>query len=412
MAENKNLIQMQKSFVLPRLGKLQALEAWPNATVPSFAQVNELIPELCKVPYDYLYRDSGRAMAECSLLVWEYTGLSLLGANLDCYNFEAESTGAKLNFYTNHIPDVDRNDFLIKDESDLEKIKFGGLNSGRIPYLIEYSKAYTELCGVEQFPSFCAPWSLACNLYGYENLIMATMEDPEFVHEMMRRIAEDLSGPMLKALNEVIPGLNTFATVDAWSSPPMVTMDIIDEFSVPYLKKILQVAGIDVPISDGGVWGISKLEGKDRERFVQFLVDNGTLTTFDPDVEILTPEYLRKLADENQTAMWLGMSTSLLESGTVDQIVARVKHYVLAGKNGITPLTFFFNNIAPHTPVENIKAAVAAVEIYGAPGADENTPFVMPEVESFEEFLKRKIANNSEGYSFEWLKKSKYSYLI
>ena len=34
------------------------------------------------------------------------------------------------------------------------------------------------------------------------------------------------------------------------------------------------------------------------------------------------------------------------------------------------------------------------------------------EVESFEDFLHAKIANNEEGYSFAWLEKSEYSYLL
>ena len=36
----------------------------------------------------------------------------------------------------------------------------------------------------------------------------------------------------------------------------------------------------------------------------------------------------------------------------------------------------------------------------------------MPEFLSFEEFLKYKLKNNPEEYTFEWLKKSAYSYLL
>ncbi|MDO4556773.1 MAG: hypothetical protein Q4B70_16795, partial [Lachnospiraceae bacterium] len=65
-------------------------------------------------------------------------------------------------------------------------------------------------------------------------------------------------------------------------------------------------------------------------------------------------------------------------------------------------------NFAPETPIENIKAAVEAIHTYGRFDATGKEPFLMPEVESFEEFLKKKQANNTEGYTFEWLEHSAY----
>ena len=67
----------------------------------------------------------------------------------------------------------------------------------------------------------------------------------------------------------------------------------------------------------------------------------------------------------------------------------------------------FLSNVAPATPAVNVKTAVEATHVYGAPGATEDTPFEpLGEVESFEDFLRAKKANNEEGYSFAWLEKS------
>jgi hypothetical protein len=96
---------------------------------------------------------------------------------------------------------------------------------------------------------------------------------------------------------------------------------------------------------------------------------------------------------------------------STDEVIAKVRHYVLAGKAGPSPLIFFFNNIAPGVPIENVWAAINTVEIYGAPGADENTPYKQPEFLPFEDSLRQKMANNDEGYSFDWLKLSGYSHL-
>lgn len=106
-----------------------------------------------------------------------------------------------------------------------------------------------------------------------------------------------------------------------------------------------------------------------------------------------------------------GVDAKLLQFGTVQEVIDTVKHYVLAGKNGPTPC-IFFNNIAPNVPMENVWAAIHTLEIYGAPGADENTPYTEPDFLPFEDFLKNKMQNNTEGYTFDWLKKSGYKDLL
>lgn len=402
------------AFIPPRLMKLGGIANWPNADVPLGAQVNEYIPALCKVPFDYLFRDDPVAMAECTLLVWEYIGIDLLVLNTDCYNFEAETMGAKLAFYEDHIPDVDRSDLFIKGEEDLDKIKFTGFEGSRIPYLVEYCKAYKERSGLDVVPSFSGPWSIAANLYGLENLIADSVVDPDFVHELMRRLVQDFEIPFHKALAEVIPGMQGTTLADAIASPPLVTKEIFEEFVVPYANDVLNSYEANGILKYNGVWGIAEYKGEERDDFVRSLIAaEGTLGVFDPDVALVGTEYYRKIADEQLAPLMFGFSTNLLQDGTPEEVADAVKRYVLGGKAGITPFLMFLSNIAPATPIVNIRTAVEATHVYGAPDATEDTPFTpVGEVETFEEFLRAKMANNEEGYTFAWLEKSEYRYLL
>lgn len=402
------------AFIPPRLMKLGAIANWPNADVPLGAQVNEYIPELCKVPYDLLFRDDPVAMAECTLLTWEYTGIDLLVLNTDCYNFEVEALGGKLSFYEDHIPDIDRSDLFIKGEADLDKIKFEGFEKSRIPYLVEYCKAYKELSGLDTVPSFSGPWSIAANLYGIENLIVDAVSDPEFVHELMGRLVRDFLIPFHKALAELIPGMQGTTLADAIGSPPLVSKDLFAEFVAPYAEELLDSYQANGILKYNGVWGIAEYEGEERDDFVRQLIKTeGTLGVFDPDVMLIGPDYYRKIADEQLAPLMFGLSTNILQDGTPEEVAESVKSYVLGGKAGITPFLMFLSNFAPKTPAINIRTAVKATHVYGAPGATADTPFEpVGEVESFEEFLRSKIANNEEGYSFAWLEKSGYSYLL
>ncbi len=403
----------KNSFLLKHLQNLGNLANWPNAKAVNTAIVTEFIPETFGLPYDYLFRDDPVAMAECTLLIQEYLRLDILTANLDVYNFEAEAMGADIKFYKDACPDFDRSSYFIQGPEDLDKIKFTGLDKGRFPYLIEYCKAYKEYTGVDTFPIFSAPWTLAGNLYGLDNLVMETYDDEEFVQEFLRRIVDDFHVPMFKALTEVLPGMNEVALVDALVTVPMVNVDIVENFIQPALARLMEKLDMPgKPLLDTAFFGSSLLTGDQRKRFEDFVVwANGRFFCGDPDAAALTPEYARKRANEYKMPLQLGIDVKLLQFGTKEEVIEKVKHYTLAGKNGPTPYVSFFNNIAVNIPMENLQAAINTVEIYGAPGADENTPYTEPDFMTFEEFLRHKMANNTEGYTFKWLEKSAFRHL-
>lgn len=403
------MAEQKFSFLLPHLGQLQNLANWPNADVIKTALITELIPELCGVPYDYLFRDNAEAMAECTCLVHEFIGIDLLIANMDVYNFEGEAMGAKLNFFKDHCPDFNRSSYFIQGREDFEKIRFGGLDTGRFPYLLEYCQRYQEYTGIPTFPTFSAPWTLAGNLYGLDNLVMDTMEDPEFVQDLLCKIVDDFQIPMFKAFREVHPFMAEMSLVDAFVTIPMVNPDIVDKFVRPSLQRLIDgVCTNGEPFLDTAFFGQSKLNKNDLKRFEDFITwSNGRFFCSDPDAAILTPEYARRRADECLLPLQTGVDAALIEFGSKEAIIEKVKHYTLAGKNGLTPCIFFFNNFTPRTPIKNIQIAMQTLRIYGAPGATSETVYEDPEFITFPEFLKNKMRNNPEGYQFRWLENSR-----
>ncbi|UQZ90651.1 hypothetical protein C4J81_16140 [Deltaproteobacteria bacterium Smac51] len=397
------------TFVLQKLGDFGALANWPRAAVPILAQINEHIPQLCQLPHDYLLRDDPESMAECTLLVYEYYDVSLLIANLDAYNFEAESMGQKISYATGRYPDIDRSDYLIKDKNDLDKIKFGGLESGRYPYLLKYVKAFRKYAGCYPASDACAPWSLAANIYGLDRLALSAISDPGFTHEMLRRIIYDFMVPLYRAQLEVLPERRQYDLADAFASPPLVSPKIFRDYVVRYYDELCRAfEGADITFGIKGIWGVGVVPEKNREQFTDDLVHvtGGTLGGMDPDVANIGPQWYRDYADRKKVPMFLGLMTKLLEDGPVEAIVERVKHYTLTGKNGLTPFVFFLSNVAPATPSEHVHAAVQAVRTFGQPEADSSTSFQIKPRESFGDFVAWKKSNNPEGYSFKWLERS------
>lgn len=405
---------VEKNFLSYSAAKFDNLAHWPNADCPSMALVTELIPELAGVPYDYVLRDDPVAMVETTLLVQEYLDVDTIIANLDIYNFEAEAMGAEIKFYPDHCSDIVRGHYFIKGHEDLEKIKFGGLQTGRFPYLIKYCEAYKKYTGADTFPMFSAPWTLAGNLYGLDNLVADTIEDPEFVTAFLNKIVDDFHVPMFKALAEVLPGFHQVSLADAFASVPMVTPDIVEKFIKPCLERLMDKLNMPgITMQDTAFFGTARLQGDDRRRFEDFIIwSNAMFFCIDPDLTALTPEYARRVATEHGVPLMAGISAKQVEDGMPEDTVKIIKNFVLKGKNGPTPLFFFFNNLSPRTTEDKLLAATKAVRVYGAPGADENTPYEMPEFKSFRDFLKEKIENNTAGYTFDFLKVSKHKDLL
>lgn len=394
------------SFVTDRLSEFTALGNWPEAAPTVVAQINEHIPRLCGLAHDYLLRDAPEAMAECSLLVYEYYDLTLLIANLDPYNVEAEALGQKISYEPDRYPDIDRADYLIKGPDDLDKIKFRGLTSGRLPYLPRYNAAYRALAGIDPANEGCAPWSLASNLYGADRLILATMTNPNFTRELFRRLIHDFLIPLYQAFQTAIPGRVDYPLADAFASPPLLSPRLFDEYVVRSFDELTSTLP-GLRFTSKGIWGLGELPEKLRPGFAESLIHvGGELLGLDPDVAKLGPQWFRDYADVRGVPLTLGLSSTLLQDGPVDQIVERVKHYVLTGKNGRTPMSLFLNCVSQSTPPDHVHAAVAAARTYGRPGADASTRFEPPRRESFAEFVSRKKADKPKGYQFKWLETS------
>lgn len=79
-------------------------------------------------------------------------------------------------------------------------------------------------------------WQDACELYGVENLIMQTFDDPEWVHELLEILLEQ----KLAYIEENLPGLpfDLVETGGGASSNTVISPAIHEEFCLPYDAKM------------------------------------------------------------------------------------------------------------------------------------------------------------------------------
>jgi uroporphyrinogen-III decarboxylase len=247
---------------------------------------------------------------------------------------------------------------------------------------------------------FCSPFSLAVNVRGIENLLLDILTAPAFAHRLLTFLTDEVLIPWVEAQREATGKPRGSGNgADAAASPPIVTVEILEEFVMPYVVRMDKKIG---PVTSMGYWGYSYLF-KHPEKFQKMLelmalVSPGLFMALDPDVAVTGPEPYAEFARNKKMSLMLGLDTLLLQDGPVERIVDRCRKYVLAGGRAERQ-TIFFNDVSVHTPPKNVHAAIAAVRHFGKlPIQDRpRSSFRVPEFEPFESFTKRYRAARVSG---------------
>jgi uroporphyrinogen-III decarboxylase len=355
------------------------------------AQSNDHSAHLAGVSSKRFFTDAD-TFARVQLLVSEYYRVDAPINFWDVYNVEAEALGQTVVYPPAGIPDVDRTRPLIKTPEDLDRIKAPDpYQSGRMPWVLQINKYYREMTGRLERAFFTAPFSLAANIRGYENLVADMFERPSFVHRLFRFLCDDVLIPHLEVMRSEVgmPDLILDGR-DAWASPPMITLDMMDEYVVAYTERLRDKLG-DRLITRGN-WGDAK--SRDPERFfaqkLQCCPDS--LSVLDPDLFEVGPERVKAFANKHNVSVTAGVDAMLLKNGPVEAIVQRIKLYLdQMARDG--RCLIHLNQIPADTPPEHIHAAVAACHSYGRlpiAGNLDDIEFEIPQRESFAEFMREK----------------------
>ncbi len=148
---------------------------------------------------------------------------------------EAEALGCELEFFedrTSHPKSV-----LLEDKSQLVRLKVPDpKKDGRIPYFLELcqrvSSQVRETTTVGLGHS--GPWNIAIHLRGVEALLMDTVDDPEFVHDLMKFTTE-----VVRTVGDAVieagfgPSLG-----EAAASCSLISPTIFKEFIKPYHSEL------------------------------------------------------------------------------------------------------------------------------------------------------------------------------
>ena len=202
--------------------------------VPFYPIVSALAGSLIGIDAKTYYTDLDK-FADAHIALYEDIRHDVVALMADLY-MEVDAMGAEIDFVKDDVPRL--RGYLLKED----KARLGSLevpdpaSAGRMP---GYLAACRKVSGaVKEAPVggvICGPWTLATNLRGAENLIMDTVTDPEFVHELMGftvKVVERFG----EAVNKAGAGLSLS---EAPASLSLISPKIFKAFVAPYLKDVI-----------------------------------------------------------------------------------------------------------------------------------------------------------------------------
>lgn len=164
-----------------------------------------------------------------------------VGASLNMMDLsvEAEAFGAKIRFYDDDIPAVEKG--IIDDITDAESTTVPDIGAGRTQICIDGVKKAKEK--ITDIPIFCGvigPYSLAGRLFDMTELMMECFDSPDEVKILLSKATEFII-KYIRAFKAV----GADGVIMAEPAAGLLSPSLADEFSMPFVNEIFNAVDDD-----------------------------------------------------------------------------------------------------------------------------------------------------------------------
>ena len=181
---------------------------------------------------------SAKLQAEAMELVAHSTE-TIAAVSLMDLSLEAEAFGAAVFFSENEVPAITGQ--LVSDEEEAKALTVPSLSAGRIPVAIEAIRlAKEKITDKPVFAGIIGPFSLAGRLMDVTEIMYTCYDEPEMVHEVLKKVTE-----FLKNYTQALKEAGADGIIMAEPLAGLLSPDMAEEFSCPYVKEIIDSAQND-----------------------------------------------------------------------------------------------------------------------------------------------------------------------
>jgi uroporphyrinogen-III decarboxylase len=362
-------------------------------------QIHDHAMTVAGVPARKYYWDA-ELLIDTHLAVDRWYGFDSDTIVADAYNFEVEALGAKMIYSDNAMPTVDVSDPLIKEPSDLDRIGPLDPTKGRIPMAVEVGQLFQKKApGPFAGGFFCSHWSLICQAMGYPKAVRALKRDKGFATALFDWVNDRVLFPYMQAFARA--GVKNANGADAWAAFPDLTPDLVEEWVVPYAKKLGEQCKNELKMKVGAGAAAGDYCEEDPTKFdkaMMFKCWDAASKTFPLKLAYSamgrTQEWdmtwLREYAEKRgkggkKLPVLAALNGRFTRDSTPEQIVAKLAEWIhILGRDG--GMLVFIGNVPADTPPMNIHTAVKATHTLGKYPIAPDLSSIKIELPSFQPF--------------------------
>lgn len=197
-------------------------KAMPILSFPGIRIIGHTVDELVK---------SGELQAQCMKAIADRFDTGAAFSLMDL-SVEAEAFGSAVHYSKDDVPTI--TDALIHDEDEADALVVPKVGTARTGECVSGIKKACELiCDRPVLAGIIGPYSLAGRLLDMTEIMILCYEEPEMVETVLEKATEFLI-EYAKAFKAV--GANGIAMAEPAAG--LLSPNLIDEFSTPYVKRI------------------------------------------------------------------------------------------------------------------------------------------------------------------------------
>ena len=204
-------------------------DALPILSFPAAQKMGVTVEELVK---------NASLQAQAMALIAKETD-TLAAVSLMDLSIEAEAFGASVRFFPDEVPAVTGQ--LIEDMDGAEELKVPALTAARVPTALEGVRLAKELISDKPvLAGMIGPFSLAGRLMDVTEIMYICFDEPETVHAVLEKASE-----FLIRYGKAMQQAGADGIMMAEPLAGILSPDMAREFSVPYVKKIVEALQTD-----------------------------------------------------------------------------------------------------------------------------------------------------------------------
>ncbi len=199
-------------------------KAMPILSFPGIQLIGHTVEEVVK---------SGELQAKCMQAIAERFDTGVAFSLMDL-SVEAEAFGSEVRFCEDEVPTVIG--ALIQDEEQAETLTVPKIGTGRTEECIKGIEIASQMITDRPvLAGIIGPYSLAGRLLDMTEIMILCYEEPDMVHAVLKKATEFLIA-YARAFKEA--GANGIAMAEPAAG--LLSPSLIEEFSTPYVKQIIE----------------------------------------------------------------------------------------------------------------------------------------------------------------------------